>query len=121
MVRGPRPVISPFVYNGLFPRLAGADSVIVVGGGGRFGVRNDACLASRDGALCAWGNCRPLLPAIGGGMTLDAIAELPEIYGEDIMYLVGGALFRESPDIEENTRRFLAGVETIYAHAENAR
>lgn len=121
MVRGPRPVVSPFVYNGLFPRLAGADSVIVVGGGGRFGVHNDACLASRDGALCAWGNCRPLLPAIGGGMTLDAIAELPELYGDDIMYLVGGALFRESPDIEENARRFLAGVETIYAHAGNAR
>ena len=54
-------------------------------------------------------------------MTLDAIAELSELYGDDIMYLVGGALFRESPDIEQNTRCFLAGVETIYAHAGNAR
>lgn len=44
-------------------------------------------------------------------MNLERIPELRALYGNDVLFLVGGALYGRSPDLEANARHFLALVE----------
>jgi ribulose-bisphosphate carboxylase large chain len=39
-------------------------------------------------------------------MRLSGMPELAEIYGRDVILLVGGDLFRHGPDLTENCRAF---------------
>jgi ribulose-bisphosphate carboxylase large chain len=49
---------------------------------------------------------RPIFCAPGGGMTLQRIPEMLDVYGHDVIFLVGGGLHRHGPDLVENTRYF---------------
>jgi ribulose-bisphosphate carboxylase large chain len=40
-------------------------------------------------------------------MTLTRLPEMLELYGNDVLLLVGGDLYRRSDDLAENARRFL--------------
>lgn len=101
------------VYNGYLPRLAGADGVIFTGFGGRFSFPTEECLAAQQGCLSPW-HVPPILPCAGGGVHRQALADLHRLYGDDIMLLVGGDLFRPGPDLTANARSFLAAAERIF-------
>ncbi len=103
----------PKIYNGYLPRMAGADSVIFTGGG-RFPASKGHCKETQMSCIENWSNLPPIMPAIGGGVYYEAIPELAERFGNDIMFLVGGDLFRPGPDLVANAHRFRAEVERIY-------
>ncbi len=56
---------------------------------------------------------KPIFPTPGGGMGLARVPEMRELYGRDVIFLIGGGLHRHSPDLVENSRYFRRVVEQM--------
>ena len=103
------------ILFGQLQRMAGADASIYPNWGGRFGFTRAECLDISRGCKDAMGapsngerhEMSPIFPTPGGGMNLDRLPELVEAYGNDVLFLVGGALYGRSPDLEASARTFL--------------
>lgn len=87
-------------------RLAGADVVIYPNFGGRFSFSQTECEAIARAAAAPMAGIKEILPAPGGGMSIQRVPELHAVYGNDVMFLIGGGLFQHGPDIVENCRYF---------------
>lgn len=98
--------ISHSTLFGQIARLAGADASIYPNFGGRFSFTKEECSSIAQGTEVEMGNLKPIFPAPGGGMSLDRIPEMLEVYGKDVIFLVGGGLFTHGPDLIENCRHF---------------
>ena len=97
------------LFGGIL-RLYGADAVIFVGFGGRYGTPRETCLALAARLRRPWGDLLPSLPVPGGGVQLEEVAELVAFYGRDVMLLVGGSLQVEAGAVEARSRAFVAAV-----------
>ena len=104
------------VLLGLLPRLAGADATVFPSFGGRFGFSVEECQAINTGCTRPMGNLPAILPSPGGGMTLEKIAQMREVYGPDLLLLIGGSLYSHSDNLIEGARHFmkLAGRKELY-------
>ena len=93
------------VLFGTLPRLLGADAAIFPNMGGRFGFSEAEC--RRIAAACAapLGSLAASLPCPGGGMSLQGVPAMVQLYGADVVLLIGGGLFRPSEDLVGNCRR----------------
>jgi ribulose-bisphosphate carboxylase large chain len=85
-------------------RLAGADIVVYPNFGGRFSFSKDECLDIADKCRNALTPIKSIFPSPGGGMNFSNIPGMTSFYGNDVMYLMGGGLFKRSPDLVENCR-----------------
>ncbi len=94
------------VLFGQLARLAGADATIFPNFGGRFSFSREECAAIVQGTVEPLGHLKPIFPAPGGGMSLGRVPEMLEIYGRDLIFLIGGGLFQHGPDLLENCRYF---------------
>lgn len=103
--------LSHYSLLGLINRIAGADGVIFPHAGGRFSFSEDECRDIVKGCREEMGGLRPIFPCPGGGLTPDRIAGVTRFYGKDAIFLIGGGLFRQGPDIIENCRRLLKAVQ----------
>ncbi|MZP29797.1 ribulose 1,5-bisphosphate carboxylase large subunit [Heliobacterium undosum] len=97
---------------GQITRLAGADAVIYPNFGGRFSFSRAECKAIARGTEMPMGAIKPIFPCPGGGMSLEAIPDMLDVYGRDVIFLIGGGLFRHGPDLTENCRYFRQLVES---------
>ena len=79
---------------GQMMRLAGADISVFPNEGGRFGFSLDQCQEIVDACRTPQGHGRPIMPSPGGGMTIDRLARMRDIYGDDCVFLLGGSLLR---------------------------
>jgi ribulose-bisphosphate carboxylase large chain len=61
------------------------------------------------------GALQPIFPAPGGGMSLDRIPEMGALYGDDVIYLIGGNLHRQGPDLMENAKLFVRMAADVHA------
>lgn len=95
------------LYYGQISRLMGADAVVFPNFGGRFGFTQDECLSIARAGLEPFGALGSTLPAPGGGMSIDKVDAMKSVYGDDIMYLVGGALLRAPEGVVSATRRLV--------------
>lgn len=98
--------ISHACLFGDLARLAGADASIYPNYGGRFSFSRDECRGIALACVKPMGDMAPIFPAPGGGMTMENIPDMASLYGRDVIYLVGGGLFRHSADLVENCRYF---------------
>jgi ribulose-bisphosphate carboxylase large chain len=105
--------ISQYALYGQITRLAGADATIFPNYGGRFSFSKAECLEIAAGASDPLGHIAPIFPTPGGGMTLERVPEMLELYGRDLIFLVGGGLHRQNPDLVESSRYFRKLVEHI--------
>ncbi|MGE5750881.1 MAG: RuBisCO large subunit C-terminal-like domain-containing protein [Nitrospirota bacterium] len=105
--------ISHGVIFGQLARLAGADATIFPNFGGRFSFSREECEEIVKGTVVPMGLVKTIFPAPGGGMSLDKIPDMLETYGKDLIFLIGGGLFRHSPDLVENCRYFRKMVEQV--------
>ena len=87
-------------------RLAGADATIYPNFGGRFSFSKEECLSIVRGTAVKMGKIKAIFPCPGGGMELSRIPEMLEVYGREIIFLIGGDLFSHGPDLRENCRYF---------------
>lgn len=106
-VAGSEARYSHYVHYGQLHRLAGADAAIYMNFGGRFSVSKQDGLDARGGCRDPMGHLKPIFPAPGGGMTLESIPGLREVYGSEAVFVVGGGLHKHSPDLTANVREFL--------------
>jgi ribulose-bisphosphate carboxylase large chain len=96
------------VMFGQLQRVAGADASIYPNYGGRFGFSQAECQRIAQGCDEPMGHYPSIFPTPGGGMNLTRIPEMLQVYGEDVMFLIGGALYSRSPDLVENAQYFLS-------------
>jgi ribulose-bisphosphate carboxylase large chain len=101
--------ISHGALFGQFPRLAGADATIFPSFGGRFSFTRADCCSIAESTGEPMAHFRPIFPVPGGGISLDRLPELCELYGSEVIFLVGGAL-RQGSDLIESCRTFLRRV-----------
>ncbi len=98
--------IAHAVLYGQLPRLAGADAVIFPNHGGRFSFTQPDCEQIVEACGLPMGHLAPIFPIPAGGMTVERLPEMIEAYGRDLILLVSGDLYRLSPDLRRNSRRF---------------
>jgi ribulose-bisphosphate carboxylase large chain len=92
-------------FFGTLQRLMGVDAVVYPNFGGRFSFSHDECLSIAAGCSEPLGGLLEAMPTPGGGMTFERIPEMMATYGNDVMYLMGGALLREKDDLPGACRR----------------
>jgi ribulose-bisphosphate carboxylase large chain len=58
------------------------------------------------------GPIKSIFPSPGGGMTMERIPEMLEVFGRDVIFLMGGGLQRGA-DLVANSRKFREIVEKM--------
>lgn len=104
--------MSHFALYGQLGRLAGIDAVVFPGWGGRFAFTREDCASIARGTAEPMGSIAPSFPAPGGGMKRERVDEQLEVYGRDVVLLIGGDLHRPGPDLADTSRRFRALAES---------
>jgi ribulose-bisphosphate carboxylase large chain len=101
--------IAPEILLGELFRLIGCDGVIYPNVGGRFVFGQRTCLAINDRLRRPLGEALPAFPMPGGGIDTAHIAEWIDRYGEDTMFLIGTALYRED-DLERGAAKLVTAL-----------
>lgn len=99
--------VSPFCYYGQLGRLAGADGIIFTSFGGRFTHSEDDCRRIADSTGSDMATLKSAFPIPSGGMKWELFPRMYRVYGSDAIFLVGGALQTQGPDLCENTKFFM--------------
>jgi len=99
--------ISHFALYGQIARIAGADITIFPNFGGRFSFTKAECKSITEGCRIKMGGIKDIFPGPGGGMSLETIRNMKLFYGNDVIFLIGGGLFKHSSDLTASCRRFL--------------
>lgn len=94
--------ISHACLFGQMNRLAGADAAIFPNYGGRFFFTAGDCHRLVAGTEMPMGHIKPIFPTPAGGMSLDRVPEIREMYGRDAIILIGGGLRSHSPNLVDN-------------------
>ena len=100
-----------FCYYGQLSRLIGADAAIFTSFGGRFSFSVDTCQKICEGTSEMMGGLRSIFPVPSGGMRWQLFKNMYQTYGPDTIFLVGGALQTEGPDLTDNVKFFLEKLE----------
>ena len=103
--------ISHCVIFGQLARLAGADGSIFPNFGGRFSFSREECKSIANGTVMPMAHLKPILPSPGGGMNLNRIPEMLELYGREVIFLIGGGLHKHGDNLVENCKYFRKIVE----------
>lgn len=93
---------------GQLQRLAGADASIYPNYGGRFGFSREECQSIAESCQEPMGHYPPIFPTPGGGMSLEKVPDMLTLYGNHVIFLIGGALYSHSPNLVNNARHFLS-------------
>ncbi len=102
--------IAKEVLLGTLFRLVGADASIFPNFGGRFSFSRQDCRAVRDRLRSPLGDLKPALPAPAGGMRLENLPAMVSDYGEDAIFLIGGALLGHSASLRRSTETFATAI-----------
>ena len=105
--------ISHFALFGQIARLAGADGTIYPNYGGRFSFSRAECRSIVKGTIVPMGSLKPSFPCPGGGMSISNIPDMIQVYGSEVIFLIGGGLFRHGPNLIENCKYFRSLVEAV--------
>src|SRR5262249_12333256 len=100
----PESGLSPVVLFGQLARLAGADASIFVNYTGRFSIPREACVAIAAGSASPMGQLKPMFPAPGSSIGPAQLIESRQVYGDDVVYVVGRGLYERGADLIENAR-----------------
>lgn len=96
---------------GALQRLAGSDISVFPNVGGRFGFTSGQCLEIVEACRDEAGLGPPILPSPGGGMSVGRAPDMVAMYGEDVVYLLGGSLLRAGDRIGDEVRKMREAVE----------
>ena len=103
--------LSHYAVYGQMARLFGADASVFPSWGGRFSFSKEECASIVRGSEDPMGGFASIFPTPGGGMTMDRIPEMRSVYGNEVIYLIGGGLHRHSDDLVANCHYFRELVE----------
>ena len=103
--------MTPAMLLGRLFRVFGADISVFPNAGGRFTFTPDECQDLAIAMREPLGDVKPGFPSPAGGMTIEKIDSLVAAFGDDAVFLIGGALMRHSPDPEIGARAFITAIE----------
>lgn len=112
-VTSPTNGFSHYALFGQVARLAGADATIYPNWGGRFSFSKQECISIVAGSHDPMGQIKSIFPTPGGGMTFDRIPEMLEVYGRDVIFLMGGGLHRIAENLVKSSQMMREMVEKI--------
>jgi len=92
---------------GKIMRMSGADVSIYPNFGGRFSFSKEECQDIVKGCTEKFSHFESIFPCPGGGMNFSNVPLMKEIYGNDVIYLMGGGLVKRSSNLEINTRELI--------------
>ncbi len=104
--------VSHYALYGQIARLAGADATIFPNWGGRFAFSKEECISIVAGTRDEMGIIKAIFPTPGGGMTMERVPEMLEVFGRDVIFLMGGGLHR-GKDLVSSSATFREIVEKI--------
>lgn len=105
--------VSHAALYGQMARLVGVDANIFPNYGGRFSFSREECQGIAAAMEMPMGHIKSIFPSPGGGMNVDRIADMREVYGRDVLYLIGGALYQDSDNLAKTARQFRALAEQV--------
>ncbi len=105
--------ISSFCYYGQLGRLAGGDAVIFTGFGGRFAFSKDTCKRIVEGTDTTMADLKSAFPVPSGGMSYDLFPQMQQAYGNDVIFLVGGALQTHGSNLVENMKFYMEKIKEL--------
>ena len=109
----PETGVSHSIMYGVFQRLAGSDISVFPNVGGRFGFSVDECLSIAGACRDRDGIGKPMMPSPGGGMSVERAGDMVSMYGEDVVYLLGGSLLRAGDGIGDAVRAMRDAVDSL--------
>ncbi len=86
------------VLFGQLQRLVGADASIYPSYGGRFGFSREECQSIVTYCQQPMDTYWPIFPMPAGGMNWQNVPDMLHWYGNDVILLIGGALYAHSPN-----------------------
>lgn len=101
------------IMYGTFQRLAGSDISVFPNVGGRFGFTREECLSIADACRQPDGMGAPMMPSPGGGMSVDRAQDMVSMYGEDVVFLLGGSLLRQRDRIGDTVKAMRDAIDSI--------
>ncbi|MCC7122308.1 MAG: ribulose 1,5-bisphosphate carboxylase [Gammaproteobacteria bacterium] len=105
-------IAPPLLFGRLF-RLLGADATIFPNYGGRFSFSRETCEALAHAGRAAWRDFRACAPVPAGGMSVERVAEMIDVYGRDVCLLIGGNLLAAGTDLPARSRHFVDTVRRL--------
>ena len=96
--------LSPVVIFGQLARLAGTDASIFVNFTGRFSIPREDCMAIVAASAAPMGRLKAMFPAPGSSIGPVQLIESRQIYGDEVVYVMGRGLYQQSADLAENAR-----------------
>lgn len=109
----PETGVSHALMYGVFQRLAGSDISVFPNVGGRFGFSVEECLSIADACRDPDGIGQAMMPSPGGGMSVERAGDMVSMYGEDVVFLLGGSLLRAGDSISDAVRAMRDAVDDI--------
>ncbi len=103
--------IAPSVLFGQLPRLAGADVTIFPIYGLEFPISREDCEAIAVSCGRSWGSLKPIFPTAAGRMGVERVKEMVEVYGPDVVFVLGSHVRRYPEGFARACRQFVAEVE----------
>ena len=91
--------LSHAMMYGTLQRIMGSDISVFPNVGGRFGFSESQCLSIASACLSITGLGAPIMPSPGGGMSVERAQDMVAMYGENVVYLLGGSLLRSGDKI----------------------
>lgn len=98
--------IDPTFYFGRLTRSFGADAIIYPNAQGRFSFSTGTCKSINQSCQEDLSTIQPSFPAPGGGVKLETIPDLAEQYGQDIIFLIGGSLYKHPSGLQFAAHEF---------------
>lgn len=95
-----------FMLGTLF-RLLGSDSSVFPNFGGRFGLTEGECQGIQHALMRPYAHLKSAFAAPAGGMSFERLPSMADTYGEDAIFLIGGALLSHSDNLADSTRQYL--------------
>jgi ribulose-bisphosphate carboxylase large chain len=94
--------------------MLGADISVFPHAGGRFHFTEKECLAISNSLRGANGSWKSSFPCPAGGIHMNRISEISDMYGVDTVFLIGGSLMQHSTDISHSTEVFMKKIKSLY-------
>lgn len=99
--------LAPSVLFGQLPRLAGADVTIYPTYGAGFPISCDDCRAIAAACRKPWGHVKPIFPTAAGRMGAERIEEMMELYGKEVVFILGSKVRRDYSTVRDGCSEFM--------------
>jgi ribulose-bisphosphate carboxylase large chain len=84
--------LAPDVAYALLPRLAGADMTIYPSFDVGYTISKEDCISVAVNSRQPWAHIMPMMPAVGGRISVDRIRELTMALGQDVVFMLGSRI-----------------------------